>query len=340
MVSTNKTLIIFDTNALRHVLRFTKNGNPKDVVYHTFEFGAPFKTVESYIIDNGLSDFVQLAIPRIVLDELKRQKSRSYLSDLDSFSEIYTLLSKMPYANKAKMELPDSNFNYQAHIEQISEEYLNPKKIRLIEIPDDDHLKAVFERIISRALNTQPPFKQHGDVSDAGFKDALIWESILNYSDITGFDKVILFTNDSGFDGCKNEFQKIVKKYFSIQKSEGDVTDELAKDYSDYLENRHFITFAKTDYFKSHLEKQLLRKSILVGQQVYPIIRFEILNPCDSIETSQDAEQNEEININSKLKIIFAINRVESEVPLTVSTILDEAKNILDVRFDQELLDL
>jgi len=346
MVSTLKTLIIFDTNALRNILKLTKrNGKLEDIVaYHTFEFGLPFKTVESFISDNGLSEFIELAIPEIVFSELKKQKLSSYFSDIQVFSEIRTLLIKMPYPNKDKIILPDTSFDYQTHIEAVAKKYLSTKKIRLIEIPDNEQLKDVFERIIDRALNTKPPFQKYGDRSDVGFKDALIWESILSYSHVKDFDKVILFTNDDCFSGeCEKEFQEKQQKYFSVQKSEGDVMDELAKDYSEYITNREWIKFANTDYFKSHLEHELLGKSLHVGTHVYPIIRFEILDPSETIEhlhdTEQQTEEYEEISIRSKIKIIYHKNGQESELILQVNTILDEAKNVTNVYFNRELVD-
>lgn len=333
MVSNIKTLIIFDTN----VLRSTKDDK---VLYCTFEFGSPFEKVESFILKNGLSDFVEVAIPRIALDELNRQKSRSYFSDVDAFSGIYSRLSQTP--NYASTVLPDRGFDYKTHIEKLSEQYLNTKRIRIIEIPDDDHQKEAFQRIIKRALDTQPPFKQHHEHSDVGFKDALIWESILSYDRIKDFDKVILLTKDSGFDSkCAEEFDKSFKKYFSIQLSEDDVTDELGSDYADYIKNRDFIIYAKSDYFGDHLREQLSGKSVLVDTQVCAIVRFEVLDPCDSIETAQDTEQgneSEETIINSKIKLVCAKNEVELELILRVSTLIDEAKNIIDVRFDRELV--
>lgn len=346
MVSTIKTLIIFDTNALRNVLKLTKrNGKMEDtVVYHSFEFGLPFRTVESFINNNGLSDFVELAIPKIAFDELKKQKLRSYFSDFKIFSEIQTLLTKLPYANKDKIVIPDTGFNYQQHIEEKATKYLSTKKIRVIEIPDNEHLKDVFQRIINRALNTKPPFQKHGDRSDVGFKDALIWESILSYPHIGDFDKVILFTNDNCFSGeCEKEFQDKFQKYFSIQKSEGDVEEELAKDYVEYIENRELIKYTNSDYFKSHLEQELSGKSLRLGATVYPIVRYEILDPSETIEHLQESEQQtedyEEISINSKLKVIYTKNGSELELILLVSTIIDSVKNIVDVHFDPDVIE-
>ena len=187
MVLLNKSLVIFDTNALTNILKVENNGKAREkVIYQSFEFGLPFKTVESYVVDNDLTDFVELAIPRIAIDELKRQKSRSYHSDVNIFTEIYNLIIQLPYENRDRILLPDSTFDYVNFVEQAAEQYLGTKKLRIIELPNDECLKQAFQRIIKRALNTQPPFKRHGDQSDVGFKDALIWESILKLSNDNG----------------------------------------------------------------------------------------------------------------------------------------------------------
>jgi hypothetical protein len=335
MVLTIKTLIIFDTNPLRHALRTNRNGNVTDVVYHTFEFGSFFTAIESYIQDKDLTSFVELAIPRIALDEIKRQKLKSYRSDFETFLEIHNLMSKIPYANVENMQAPDRDFSYQTHMEQMAEEYLKGKKIRLIELPDNDHLKEAFQSIVQRALDFKPPFNQNGEQ----FKDALIWESIISYADIEEFDKITLFTADNGFSGCEQEFQQRFKKYFSIQKTEGDVIEQLEDDYAVLIENQSFAKFARTDYFKSLLEQQLQKKSIVIGPSVFPIVSFDILDQLESMDKIQDDEENEEIVINSRAKIFFIKPDGKSESVLIISTFLDETKTVIDVRFDLELVD-
>lgn len=344
MVLLNKTLVIFDTNALTNITKMDKNGKVKDkVIYQTFEFGLPFKTVESYIVDKELFKFVELAVPRIVIDELKRQKSRSYHSDISVFIEIHRTLTQLPYENKDKILLPDTTFNYLEFVEQAAEQYLGTKKLRIIELPDDACLKQAFQRIIKRALNTKQPFRKHGDQSDVGFKDALIWESILSYPQILDFDKVIFLTADGGFGSeCTTEFENTFHKYFSIQKTEGDVTDELAKDYSIYLENYHFIKFSKTDVFISHLHQQIVGKKILIPpeeQNAYPITSFEIIDPCEYVESIQEPDNQENVRIKSRIKVHYEKDGQENQYFLTVSTTLDDVRNVLEVFFEPELIE-
>lgn len=336
MVLTVKTLIIFDTNALIHKLRSDRKGNVSDVVYDYFEFGSSFKNIEFFINDKDLTNFVELAIPRIVIDEIKKQKVRTYNRDLKNFLEIHQLFTKVPFPNHKELHAPDKDFNYQAHMEQMAEKYLSGKKIRLIDLPDDDHLKEVFQRIIHRALDFKPPFNQNGEQ----FKDALIWESILSYKDIKNFDKIILFTADQGFNGCEEEFQQHLNRYFSIHKDSTNIQAQLERDYAVFIENQSLAKFARTDYFKSHLEQQLERKVIVIGSETFPITSFNIIDQLDSMDSIINDDESEEIIINSRIKIVYTKPDGQEEAnTLTISTFLDETKTVNDVRFDKELLD-
>jgi hypothetical protein len=338
MVSERKTLIIFDTN----VLRTTKED---EIAYSAFEFGFPYIKVKSFLDKNGLSDFVELAIPRIAVDELNKQKANSYLSDIKKLSKIHSRLSHMPNVDQASMKLPDTSFDYPTHVKQLAANYISEKKMRIIELPSDEKLKEFFQKILERALNSKPPFKSSSNYSDAGFKDALIWESILSYNDIKDFQKIILVTRDTGFDEkCIDEFKDTIQKDFFIEPSEDLAIDELSSIYEDFIENKAIFDFARDAYFRSYLEGQLSSmKFVLVDAQKYPISKFEILEPCESIENLQsDTEQEitpEERIVNSKIKITFKKAEVESQSLVTLRTLVDDERNISPIDSDPELTD-
>lgn len=89
--------------------------------------------------------------------------------------------------------------------------------------------KTMFEDVLNRANFKLPPFIE--STSDKGFKDALIWLSMLNFFDSNGEQEVYLVTNDKGFRDnteylCK-EFKEITGKTLTIKSN--DYYKELLK---------------------------------------------------------------------------------------------------------------
>jgi hypothetical protein len=56
-----------------------------------------------------------------------------------------------------------------------------------------------FDVMLNRVYEKKPPFSSVDGASDKGFKDSLIWLSLLNYFTKQGEDHVIFVTNDKGF---------------------------------------------------------------------------------------------------------------------------------------------
>ena len=339
MISEKKTLIVLDTNALRSTLE-------GEVTYCSFEFGDPYNRLESFILDNGLSDLVRIAVPRIVIGELEKQKSRKYLADIEALSQIYSRLSLMPHIKPSNVKLPKRDFDCKSHINQLTERYLTEKRIQIIEIPSGGRLKGFFERIMERALERQPPFRASQKYSDVGFKDALIWESILSFERIKAFNKIILLTGDTGLNNpeCKKEFENKIKRFLSIQQSADFVVEELNSDYAERIRYNDFVIFAHTDYFESYLQGQLSgKKHVLKDGKKYPISRFETLNPCESVETDEEyVEQEPEAEgeiVNSTIKAYLKRRRGETSIIVKARTHIDENRNINRIDFDPELTD-
>lgn len=84
-------------------------------------------------------------------------------------------------------------------------------KLKIIELKYSENL---FEELVNDALMKNPPFDKStdGKKTDAGYKDALIWKSILNNSDIDKCEKLYFFSGDKIFyentEYLKNEFKK------------------------------------------------------------------------------------------------------------------------------------
>lgn len=339
MVLETKTLIIFDTN----VLRSTKEG---EVAYVTFEFGLPYTKIESFVLNNGLSDLVKIAVPRVVVDELKKQKTNSYHSDIRKLAKIHSRLSKMPNLDQTDTKLPDTGFDYSGYVEQLAEKYIGEKKACIIEIPKGEQLEDFFQRILERALSTKPPFKTSHNYSDAGFKDALLWECVLNYSNIREFHKVILVTRDAGFDKeCIKEFENATHIAFLIQPSEDLVMNELGSTYEDLIRNKEWYDYAKADYFKSYLEGQFSgQKYVVMEGQKLPISRWEILNSCTNIEDLQSVSEEEQQDfgarvVTSKVKVTFKKEGTDSEITVDFRTLVDEERNLSPLDSDPEVTD-
>lgn len=93
--------------------------------------------------------------------------------------------------------------------------------------------KTMFEDVLNRANFKLPPFIE--STSDKGFKDALIWLSMLKYFKSNGEKKVYLVTNDKGFRDnekylCK-EFKETTGKDLTIKSN--DYYKELLKTESE-----------------------------------------------------------------------------------------------------------
>ena len=78
---------------------------------------------------------------------------------------------------------------------------------------------AMFQRVLDRSYMKIPPFIQ-GE-TDKGFKDSLMWLSILDYFKLNGEDEVVFVSNDNGFKGGKeflcDEFARETGKKIEIQ---------------------------------------------------------------------------------------------------------------------------
>ena len=141
-------------------------------------------------------------MPRLIIEELFSQKRSAFNEQYNSLKE------KFQYMNYAlKGEMPQNNI--EEILQKEKEHYLS--KYKVIDLKYTDEL---FQKLISDAIRKNPPFDKtfEGKKTDAGFKDALIWETILLSEDIDECEQFYFFSSDKVFienkEYLSNEFKE------------------------------------------------------------------------------------------------------------------------------------
>ena len=144
--------------------------------------------IESLKKTNSKNELIYF-MPNIVMEELYYQKLRAfnkrYESLCNNFSEIkYGLEGEKPKC--------------------IIEEILNKEKeeykgrIKILEL---QYSSKLFEELTADALKKNPPFDKtsEGEKTDAGYKDALIWKTVIYSKEIDKCKKIYFFSGDKIF---------------------------------------------------------------------------------------------------------------------------------------------
>jgi len=330
-----KTLIVFDTNALRS----TEAG---EVAYSFFAFGRPFQVVESFILEKDLSEDIHLAIPTWAIEELKDQKHRQYKTDIQEFEKLSKRLSGMPHI--PELTLPEEEFDCTAYIKEKADEYLATKQIKLLEIKEE-LASTVLQSMMVRVMKDQKqkqPFAHSGKYKDAGFKDNIVWESLMHFDGVTDYDKVIFISKDGDYANCEVEFKDKWNRHIAIEKDENNAVAEIKRDYELYIEERAIYDFCQTDYFKDYLADTLKDKTeISIEDANFKIENFKLLDICTDISRIPPNEHMvESLYVESQVAIHYTEKGEKKEQIVLANTSFadEETKEIIETFYNFDLI--
>ncbi len=330
-----KTLIVFDTNSLRST-------DAGEVAYSFFAFGRPFQVIEEFILEKNLNEDVHIAIPTWAIEELKDQKNRQYLDDVAKYNEVTKRLFGLP--SFQKIPLPNPDFDCISYVQEKANEYLATKEIKLLEIKEqlaNTILQSMMKRVM-KDQNKKQPFAYAGKYKDAGFKDNIVWESLMHFEGITDYDKIIFLTKDTDFGNCHVEFKAKWNKHFALLKDENNVLVEIEKDYELYIKERAIYDFAQSEYFIGYLNDELNARSLIMIDEIeQPVREFAIMDSCNFVNRLPPNEEGiENISIGSVILVKYKWDDETKEQEVEAMTLLedDETKQIISTEFDFELL--
>lgn len=333
-----KTLIVFDTNMLREMLG-------KEVAYNKFSFGKAYDELNTFINENGLTNDVVLTVSTMVIEELKNQKKRAYLQDINDLKEIIKRLEGLPHIAENSITVPDDNFDCEIFVEENAKKFIEENGINTL-VYKDEHSTSILSNMIKKVATVdkpKSPFAISGNYKDAGFKDSIIWETLMHFEKVEEFDKIIFLSKDGDYkENCIDDFKRKWNRHIKIEKDKNNVIAELKTDYELYIKERTIYDFSQTDYFKDYLFDSLKTKTeICLEEANFKIQNFEIVDKCTTIERmppNEDFEEN--IILHSNIKIFFTDKAEKKQQIVVAKTTLadEETKEIIETFYDFDLI--
>ena len=308
-----KAIVIFDTNRLLQ--------NPDDKRnYSNVDFGGDYaKLVLEILPSFYISDNVDIAIPKMCIDEIKQRKIEDFNSRFSSIedrykkikddSEIISNLIEKDFGDLTKNEVANQTLVDAVDL------FVATQKIKIIDFPGDEN----FKPIIERALRRKTPFlKTTNDGSDKGFKDVVIWHSILQCEDLSEYDFHILFSQDAGFDlNCLDEFEKkYQKKMIRIEELQA-LKTQLLKLYPE--EERSKIE-VKSRVIQQYFQEQLYLSIKNILEENKNIKDFQII---EQYVDSEIIEEGYGLTVKINIDFVDAYPSKEGVVKVSLNDIFE-----------------
>src|SRR3989344_9506730 len=262
MVSDNKTLVVLDTNKVRNNFEWEKD-------YSSFEPKGDFLKLIEWVEKNKLNELVFIGLPEIVVEELVNTRCENFAEQLDKIKSGIKKLGGVSCFDFSKVALPNDEYDYNAFIKTKITEYIEGKKFILILKLEKDLYARTLELLIDKAVKKKKPFGEK-----KGFKDALVWETILNFKEVGNYFSIfVLSENEKDFDlDLQEEFKKKFSKDLNLEFNTETLIVALENIYRLHIWYPELLAYLKTDYFKGKL------MDFLVDRHDLGINNFEVKN--------------------------------------------------------------
>ena len=326
--------LIFDTNVLFQAYE-------RKADFTSFSFNSTYENIIDMINQLDIYSQVILVIPSVVWRELEKQIIEKHDELLLTYRSTITNKVFPEYSIKENPQM-----DYPEYIKTKIKEYkddIQQGMSEVIEIQNASNSR--FRSIIDRAFGKRPPFEGKDKKSDKGFKDALLWESILEFALNQPKSEIIYYSKDNAFgEFLIQEFSEVVdKSSLFICKNENEVKLRLeawAQEIDKYSyqpiesfdENKEIIDWLNSeDFFRQITEGNF--DFIERGRLINSVSAY-LIN-INAIECSSSNEEILNYYIELTLKLIYkfkdgAETAEEIDVGLDVNKVWDESIYMLE----------
>ena len=334
--------VIFDTNALYH-------SYDKKADFSTFSFNGTYENVLGFINQLDIYERVVIVIPTVVWKEMERQIIEAHQTKI---KELRDKANKYHFPEIALEDKGD--INYYDFIHPVIEEYranLSSDINKVIELPVASELR--YQSIVNRAFEKRPPFEGKDKKSDKGFKDALLWESILEFASQHDTAKIIYYSQDNAFGReLEDEFlvdfpnarllicatENTVKEHLESWAKEIDIYSYTP--IESYVEHKDVIDWLQSsDFLIQVIDRDygLIEKSRLITGNAVHLIDF------DNIQIINQTDDSTDYSIDAVLELAYTLKdgselKESVNVSIVVSHMLNEVFTVEDVYMSDEMV--
>jgi len=321
MESSNKEyFVVFDTNILYQSYE-------KKADFTAFSFNATFKNVIDLINELDIYEKVAVAIPTVAWEEMTKQIIDAHDRKIGEFKTYIEKWILPEYS--VKVQAFDDYPSYISNIVRAYRNEISSGINRIIELPIPSDGR--FKGIVRRAFDKAPPFGGKEKNSDKGFKDVLLWESILEFVLSHPNAGILFYTKDNGFKEILIEEFKQAHPQASIVicSTETEITDELNKWAKDidiysyqpietYPENRALIDWLESPDFEIQMidrDYGLVEKNRLITSTSLKLLSI------DNVAVIQETEDTVEYSVDATLKIAYFFkggSSIQENVEVTI----------------------
>lgn len=283
-------VIVIDTNII--------NSGSKDFMVAQFsnKLDDIIRTLES----NDDYQEIKILLPQIVVQELYQHQLANYNKEVERLKGL---------------KLPDLDYrpkeDYSVILKRLFDESLamlaqRDLQTEVISYPKDE----VLQKIIDRAIAKQAPFEGEDKNSDKGFKDVILWESVLEYKRQHVADTIILFTNDKRL--CESSLNDEYKSIFGediylVQQEKGNDYAKLYAQISTLLTDKKPIQNTFDEENKQRLLRLITDDNISPLFEGWPIEVEEGFFICSSVRIEEKSIADIE-DMPSEGKIRYKVN--------------------------------
>lgn len=305
-----KTAIVFDTNAIYKLYDRLENTIPK-------------------VINNNYFPY----IPQLVIYEYKNLFARDFKSETKKMMNKFK-----PYIEYVDKKNIDDTLQYiQIDIQSRLEVLFKNRIIKY------DESSEAFNKIINRALEKIQPFvlDNEKNKSDKGFKDTIIWLSVIEYFKNQGEDNVIFVSDDTVFSSNNsiliNEFKSHTNKNITFKTHEEFskmIAYEDNKKAENIALNNNDLDFEHNEEIHNISDEELARLREAIDHIIYEV--------C-FISTGYNFDMDNTFTLTSKIEAPYVKNMLtnlernyenhllEKNIPITEMVGNDE---IIQVNYD------